>query len=466
MGYAQQCKKRGIRLSLTWFEARKVWKKKVHGHVRYYKFPDAKDGYQQALAAHALWVSEQVEKEEPTRGILSYPKKMLQWYQLHGEPTGEEGMIAALETALATGERIYPTYNLKYRFPAIPVEDQPFPEVRHQLDQRAKWAERIRTLEETPARPTRRLLTHYIDLYLEGKLAQVKGGKRKLRTYGSLRERFKPLREFIANSTLDDLKEETLTHFYHFCISKSWSGVRQKYIFQTITTLANWVYRQRYTDYRPRNIDDKWEFLEHVENGKRKSRSKFLFTKDDMTKLLDLPKQGKAWALLSLNTGMTQADLTVLQKSDIKDGRLVFSRTKTIRVKNAPVVNYPLWKCTLDALKAAQAKDGDLIFTTKTGTPLITEKLKDDRNISIWDTVSRQWNRWRKEGKIAGKPFKYLRKTGATILGDSEFRVWRPLYLADVPTDVAGIHYDIKEGKIIPEFDKAIQYIGRELGLV
>ena len=46
-----------------------------------------------------------------------------------------------------------------------------------------------------------------------------------------------------------------------------------------------------------------------------------------------------------------------------------------------------------------------------------------------------------------------------------EHRPWVELYLADVPTSIAGKHYDIKSGKIISELDKAIVYLGQQMGL-
>ena len=68
------------------------------------------------------------------------------------------------------------------------------------------------------------------------------------------------------------------------------------------------------------------------------------------------------------------------QKWILSEGRIVYSRTKTMRVKNAPVVNYKLWKVTIEALRAVESQSEDLWFTTRDGQPLKTSKVVEDRS--------------------------------------------------------------------------------------
>jgi integrase len=169
---------------------------------------------------------------------------------------------------------------------------------------------------------------------------------------------------------------------------------------------------------------------------------------------------------LALNCGFTPADIAVLRKSEVNlaEGRIIYSRTKTMRARNAPVVNYKLWKITVDALRAVESQSEDLWFTTQKGGPLKISKVVEGRHIE-WSLVAHRWTVWQKSKKVPNKPFKMFRKTGATTIGDSKHRPWVELYLADVPTSIAGRHYDIKSGKVIPELDKAIVYLGQQMGL-
>jgi len=401
---------------------------------------------------------------------------MLTWYELHGEPDGEEGAKTELETALAsvaesyrpfpieTPNRVLTNHDIKYNYPAL-VDDAPFPIIRKELDQPIKWKERFRT----PSRPTRRSIDYYITLFLEGKLAQVKGGKRKAGTYGDLSERFKWFRKFTESMTLDDLNESLLTRWYNHVIQESGSGYRQRNLFRACTMLAKWCFEEGYSDRLPRNITKRWEFLEHVENGERIDQlAGKLFTKEDFDMMLTkLPPQGRACVLLGLNCGFTAADCAALKKSQVNltEGRIVYSRIKTVRVKHAPVVNYRLWACTVEALRATESKSDTLWFLTKQGQPLKTSTVVDGRH-KLWSVLSRQWQRWVDQEKVPkGKPHKFLRKTGATTMGDSIHRPWRALYLGDVPDDIAGKFYDLKSGKVIPELDKAIEYVGLQFGL-
>ncbi|MCE5301491.1 MAG: hypothetical protein LLF97_00095, partial [Planctomycetaceae bacterium] len=65
MAWAQQQKEKGTRISLTWFEARQCWKKKVNGNVVYFKFPNTGKGYEQALEAWAAWKKEHEKPADP-----------------------------------------------------------------------------------------------------------------------------------------------------------------------------------------------------------------------------------------------------------------------------------------------------------------------------------------------------------------------------------------------------------------
>jgi len=461
MGWAQQQKQKGVRLSLTWFAPRKCWKKKVEGKIVYFKYPDSGRGYDQALEAWATWKKEHDQPFDPD-GQRQRLERMVEWYRVHGEPEGEEGTLAEIDKALSSNQRV-PT-RLEITNDYLRGRPVVFESVRRELDQAGTWNERFRV----GSRPTRRKLTDYVKSFLETKLAQVKGGVRKPKTYGALVERFKAFQQFVGTSTLDALDEEMVRRYYNHLIGLAGiSGVRKRNLFNTFRALVRWLYSEGYLDKMPRNLTAQWDFVEHLKDGHRQSLADKLYTKDDVKSMLaNLGPRGRACVLLGLNCGFTEVDISVLRKSEVRlaEKRLIYSRTKTVRVKNAPVVNYRLWNITVEALRAVESQSKDLWFTTREGQPLKTSKVVEDRYVE-WSLVAQRWKDWQKLKKVPRKPFKMLRKTGATTIGDSQYRPWVELYLADVPTSIAGKHYDIKSGKIIPELDKAIVYLGKELGL-
>jgi len=466
MGWAQQQKQKGVRLSLTWFQPRRCWKKKVKGDVIYFKFPDSGRGYDQALGAWTAWKKENEKPADPD-GRRQRLEQMAEWYRAHGEPEGEEGTLVEIEEALSSNQRVETTEEIKFYTHTLD-ERQPrlaaFPRARIEIGQREKWNERLRV----SSRPTRRKLTDYVQSFLESKLAQVNGSVRKPKTYGDLVDRFKAFKTFVGTTTLDALDETLVRRYYNHLIGLGdLSGLRKKNLFNAFRMLTRWLHSEGYLDKMPRNLNSQWEFVEHLKDGHRQALAEKLYTKDEVkTILVKLGHRGRACVLLGLNCGFTEADIAVLRKSEVNlaEGRIVYSRTKTMRVRNAPLISYKLWNKTILALRAVESQSGDLWFTTRDGHPLKISKVVEGRHVE-WSLISQRWTAWQKAKKVPRKPFKMFRKTAATVIGDSKYRPWVELYLADVPTSIAGRHYDLKSGKIIPELDKAIIYLGQQLGL-
>ena len=270
---------------------------------------------------------------------------MVSWYQVHGEPEGEEGMRAEIEAAVASNQRMPTKLEITNNY----LRGRPvvFEAVREQLNQTGKWDERFRI----GSRPTRRKLTDYVQSFLETKLAQVNGSVRKPKTYGDLVDRFKPFKTFVGTATLDALDETLVRRYYNHLIGlDNLSGLRKRNLFNAFRMLTRWVHSEGYLGKLPSNLNAQWEFVEHLKDGHRQVLADKLFTKEEVkTVLAKLGPRGRACVLLGLNCGFTEADIAVLRKSevDFAGGRLVYSRTKTIRVKNAPVINYKLWRATV-----------------------------------------------------------------------------------------------------------------------
>jgi hypothetical protein len=70
--------------------------------------------------------------------------------------------------------------------------------------------------------------------------------------------------------------------------------------------------------------------------------------------------------------------------------------------------------------------------------------------------------RKRAAAKRLRKPLKSLRKTGASILENSQYGRFSEHYLGEAPKTIASRHYAHKNGA---EFDEAIIWLGQQLGI-
>ena len=90
MGYFEQCKAKGIKLSLSWAQGR-YWKKKVAGKQHYFKSPNSAAGYEAALAE---WAKSQEPPEPPDpHEHRPFLRRVCEWYENHDDPDGKAKQI-------------------------------------------------------------------------------------------------------------------------------------------------------------------------------------------------------------------------------------------------------------------------------------------------------------------------------------------------------------------------------------
>ncbi len=175
------------------------------------------------------------------------------------------------------------------------------------------------------------------------------------------------------------------------------------------------------------------------------------------------------FVLLALNCGMNNADIGMLQNTDIDwkvaqkklnrnklrfghvdwaNGRLTRQRVKTEgKGTDIPVVTYALWPETLQLLKNHRSSHAELCLTTGTGGPLWLrgEKRKDE----IYQAFKRCKN-------MSITP-KQLRAGGATLLDDHEvYGRFVTHYLANSPRGVADRNYKAPSQQ---QFDKLVEWL-------
>lgn len=139
-------------------------------------------------------------------------------------------------------------------------------------------------------------------------------------------------------------------------------------------------------------------------------------------------KDMKAYMCLALNCGFTQIDISTLDASEIKHGRIIRDRHKS-KVHT----DHMLWVATL--LNFPPITEGR-VFSNRNGNPIC-----GDGKAGSFNLITARWNRL---NRTLGFPtsFKLLRKSGASILDQlgCPFEIIQ-MYLGHTPLSVATKHY-------------------------
>jgi integrase len=314
----------------------------------------------------------------------------------------------------------------------------------------------------TPIEVSRDGLQTLTKNYLYRKLQQVERGERSPKTYGSILEQLKFLELFFGNKSIRKFDETSWTDFYNSVAEKEFSNLRKRNILQTARTFLNDCYTEGFIPTLPRNLT-KYKFDFQIVHS-----AKDLWTKEEIKKTLQtISPRLKVFLLLGLNCAMTQGDFAAIQKTnvDLKNGRLIYQRVKTKRRKG-PIVNYKLWPITVKALQENMSEHKTLFFTTDENNPLVSSKVVDTK-FSGWDTISKKWDDARKAKTIPNKKLKFLRKTGASLIGQNpKYAPLVHLFLADKNKSIAWTNYIVLEGQPIAGLDEAVDWLGGELGLI
>ena len=268
------------------------------------------------------------------------------------------------------------------------------------------------------------------ELYLNQQMLKVQAGeitarhnadqKNCLNKFVNSIGRFVKVRDI---STLDLQKYKRL-------IKKSYSAQRLNLNISVMKAMFHWAKKNEILDFIP-NID-----IISRENVEHKQR--FVFSSVQIKKLLDLADvQMKAMIWLGLNCGFGCTDCSQLKWSDIdfENSRVILARGKTGIMRDLP-----LWPETIEAIKNVPRKAGNLIFYTKHGRPMISEKhiiMESTEKYSSINMVTTRFSRLIKKAEIKvskGTGFYSLRRAAATMAARSgdPFAVQRLLGHADL----------------------------------
>ncbi len=252
-------------------------------------------------------------------------------------------------------------------------------------------------------------------MYLQHQSAKVQTGELTARHYS---DQVNCLHKFV-NSIGQFVKIKDITtldlHHYKRQIMQQYSAERVNLNISVMKAMFHWAKKNDILIEIP-NIDA-------VSRNKVEHQQRFVFSSEQIQQLLQLAdNQMKAMIWLGLNCGFGCTDCAQLRWGhvDFTRGRVVLARGKTGIMRDLP-----LWSETVKALEQLSYQEGELIFKTKHGKPMITERYVDcgaTKKYSSTNMVTTRFSRLLKNSGLQvpkGTGFYALRRTAATMAARS-----------------------------------------------
>ena len=249
--------------------------------------------------------------------------------------------------------------------------------LQHFFGNRRIWADRF---SRSPAEtlPADRTLEHWQGVFLKNIKPNCRPG-----TFGLWQIRLKEICDFqadgeqVTHPQMDParINEATLNKIYlHFAKLVNEGKIQPGTANAKLIVLRRFVrflHAQRQIDELPRNIMEK--SMKFKNPAKRIKVPKLEWV---LEVLRELPDKEKLFALLALNAGMNQVDLSDLRNEQVDwvKGTLTRRRVKTGEHKNVPTVTYLLWPETLRLLQQHRSEDREdsaHVLLTSKGTTLV-----------------------------------------------------------------------------------------------
>ncbi len=173
--------------------------------------------------------------------------------------------------------------------------------------------------------------------------------------------------------------------------------------------------------------------------------------------LKSLKSRLKLYAMLALNTGMTQVDMSELNKDqvDLKKATLTRKRVKTGDNDNVPTVTYRLWPQTVKLLRKHQSSHPELFLTNIRCNALVETRFEGGE-VRRKDMIVQQWRR----AKVP-IPLKAFRSIAATLIESHEiYGRCTSYFLGHSPKSIKDRHYAAPPQQL---FDQALDWLGEHL---
>ncbi|MHB8973744.1 MAG: hypothetical protein ACYC3X_15460 [Pirellulaceae bacterium] len=311
------------------------------------------------------------------------------------------------------------------------------------------WAERLAKHHKTE---TNKTVGYQLDKFLEEMRTQQKP-KTHLELSAYLK-RTLGTAIWASETSVETVDEQTVARHYQWLVQQKFSPGRHNKVLSFFRRFVEWLYAHALLEKLPRNLNSK--------QHRKKVVYKAVKTFDNERETIDgLPMPYRLWALLGVNTGMTNADMgqTTWDQINTKRWTLTRRRAKTGDNPQTPTVCYELWPETIEALKQLPNQEG-LLFTTEKGTPMYCSFYREDGTVGMKDLFGSYWQR-NFDPKPA-IPLGKFRSIGATMLKRDEFfRQYGDLFLGHAPQTIIDQSYGAESDN---PFFKALRFIREQLG--
>ncbi|MGO8748663.1 MAG: tyrosine-type recombinase/integrase [Thermoguttaceae bacterium] len=473
---------------MGWNKTQKRWNKRYRSNL-YFVSPrqlgcePTKEASRSA--ANSWWIKKQSEIDEELGKAKKHPAHLTDHYEeakenwrLYGKWHRKYGSI---ETATEADSVIeFLTETLKQTDPPFPLPKlhyDPLWKLERNIQQdedllafQVKWMDRYNTIRKDERTedtvPFDNTIRSYIGNFLELKKAQFQA-RNKIGSFFSMKQWMDCFRNWVEPyADITTLNETLWERFYVYVAGKvannDYSPATAKTYFGTARSFIRHCWERRLIEL-PRNLTSRQlVFAPPI-------KEPILFTSEEIgTYLGAATDKLNLYILLMLNCGMYGNDIANLTQTEVDwdNGRVFRKRSKTRhKSENVPKVDYPLWKETFSLLKHFRSNHPTLVLVNENGETLVDETEvagKWNRKNNVKTEYFRLQYRKLKLPKGERKPLKSLRKTGATLLEQSIYGRFSEHYLGEAPSTMASRHYVHKNG---PEFDEAILWLGKQLGI-
>lgn len=411
------------------------------------------------------------DKSKPYREFyepaIQDQQRMAEWYAYEGD----KDMLAKINANIKELKRAYDTSEQ----PPTPIYD-PNPGGSFGGGSLV-WQERHRLLNEVRSNTENDLtIAAQAKRFLKTKARQAKAKERSVGRYGKIRN---SLEYFIAwhgsEQSVYTLTGMTLQTFYDYLLDEIKDGHIARYTARDhLQVLKQFVLNcaALIDDMPLPKILSTKELVIKVKGSNKTA----VFTTDELQLAVkEASERTGLYLLLMANIGATQIDLSDLHPQEVKwkEGRIVRKRSKTDEYETVPEVNYTLWPSTRRLLDRHGIRDGDNVLLNAEGGLLVESAIREDEKEKRNDCVRSAYNRLvtkLKARELVSADFSRtltdIRNTGAdTLAKEPAYKGYHDLYLGHATKTVAEIHY-LTHGQVDPEFDKAIMWLGRKLGLL
>lgn len=328
------------------------------------------------------------------------------------------------------------------------------------------WRERLAAHErragavepkDTVAENIREFLQHKRD---EAESGHITAGRAdKLRTHLEI------VSEYAGPAKrLDEIDGAFLAGFRQLLLKRKAAGKYSanyaKDVLGTMKQFVKWLYHTaERLENLPRNIDSPQLTIS------AEAKTAEILTTEQLSQIFKKStERTQLYALLGLNCGMTQIDISDLHPSEVdwSVGKITRKRSKTSKIKSVPTVTYQLWPQTFNLLKKYRSSSTDHVLLTRDGLPLLGEEIKPDGKLRKRDSVRLAIRHLSKQTEIEFT-MKHFKKTSASLIRDeSRFSSLEHLFLGHAPSNMADRHYTTTPQNLL---DEALEWLGKELGI-